>query len=266
MTDSADIIFNLAATVGVRLVLEHPIQALRNNVEGTRCVLAAVAGSRKRVVIASSSEVYGTGEQIPFCEDSNLTIGKTSTLRWGYACSKALDEFLALAYHHEFGLPVTVVRFFNTAGPRQRDGYGMVLPAFVHQALLGLPITVFGDGRQSRCFAHVTDVAEALLRLATTPKSAGQVVNVGTDDEVTINELAELVKERVRSYSEIVRVPYEKAYSRGFADIPRRVPSLVKLERLIGYRPHTPLEEIIDTLAEDMRGHIAQDKRVAACG
>jgi len=173
---------------------------------------------------------------------------------------------LALAYHDEFGLPVTVVRFFNTAGPRQKEGYGMVLPAFVHQALFGLPITVFGDGRQSRCFAHVKDVAESLVRLATAPKVSGQVVNIGNDRETTINDLAELVKDRVGSHSEIVRVPYDQAYGRGFADISRRVPSLVKLERLIGYRPRTSLEEIIDSLAEHMRGDIAQEKRIAACG
>jgi UDP-glucose 4-epimerase len=267
MVERADIVFNLAATVGVRLVLESPIHALNNNVEGTRCILEAAAAGHKRVVIASSSEVYGKSDQIPFCEDADLVLGKTSTIRWGYACSKALDEFLALAYYTELGLPATIVRLFNTAGPRQKGDYGMVLPAFVQQALRGAPITVFGDGLQSRCFTYVEDVAESIVRLVKTPESAGEVVNIGNDDEITIGELAEMVRDRVGSFSEIVRVPYEEAYGAGFEEIERRVPSLAKLERLIGYRPHTPLETIIDTLAEDIRTRIGQDKqRVAACG
>ncbi|MCX6623450.1 MAG: NAD-dependent epimerase/dehydratase family protein [Acidobacteria bacterium] len=266
MVERSDIVFHLAAKVGVRLVLERPIHTLHTNVEGTRRVLEAAAGSRKRIVIASSSEVYGKSDRIPYCEDADLVLGKTSTARWGYGCSKALDEFLALAYHQELGLPVTVVRLFNTAGPRQKGDYGMVLPAFVRQALLGSPITVFGDGTQSRCFTHVEDVAESLVRLVKTPKASGQVVNVGNDDEIRIADLAEMVRDRVGSFSEIVRIPYEKAYAEGFEEMVRRVPSLVKLERLISFRPRTPLERIIDTLAEDMRGRMVHAQHAAACG
>jgi len=266
MVECSDIVFSLAATVGVKLVLEGPIRALDNNVRGTRCVLEAAAAKRKRVLIASTSEVYGKSDRVPFCEDADLVIGKTSTLRWGYACSKALDEFLALAYYHEHELPVTVVRIFNTAGPRQREEYGMVLPAFVRQALAGSPITVFGNGLQSRCFTHVDDVAESLVRLVKTPEASGEVINVGNDSEIAIGELAAMVRDRVGSLSKIVRVPYEEAYDKGFEEIARRVPSLAKLERMIGYRPRTPLERIVDTLADDMRLRMGLAKCVAACG
>lgn len=266
MVEQSDIVFSLAATVGVKLVLEGPVRALDNNVRGTQCVLEAAARKGKRVLVASTSEVYGKSDRVPFCEDADLVIGKTSTLRWGYACSKALDEFLALAYFHEYELPVTVVRIFNTAGPRQREEYGMVLPAFVRQALVGAPITVFGDGLQSRCFTHVDDVAESLVRLVNTPEASGEVFNIGNDREITIGELASMVRDRTGSSSKIVRVPYKDAYEKGFEEIARRVPSLAKLERVIGYRPRTPLEHIIDTLAEDMRGRIGLDKCVAACG
>jgi UDP-glucose 4-epimerase len=266
MVERSDIVFSLAATVGVKLVLEGPIRALDNNVQGTKCVLEAAARKGTRVLVASTSEVYGKSDRVPFCEDADLVIGKTSTLRWGYACSKALDEFLAMAYHHEYGMPVTVVRIFNTAGPRQREEYGMVLPAFVRQALVGSPITVFGDGLQSRCFTHVDDVAESLVRLVKTPEASGEVVNVGNDREITIGELAAMVRDRTRSSSKIVRVPYQEAYEKGFEEITRRVPSVAKLERIIGYRPRTPLERIVDTLAEDMRLRIGLDKCVAACG
>ncbi|HUG53692.1 MAG TPA: GDP-mannose 4,6-dehydratase, partial [Vicinamibacteria bacterium] len=202
---------------------------------------------KKKVVVASTSEVYGKSEDVPFHEEADLVMGPTSKGRWSYACSKAIDEFLALAYHKEKHLPVVIVRLFNTVGPRQTGRYGMVIPNFVKQAILGHPITVYGDGEQRRCFTYVTDVVGALMRLAEHEGAVGQVFNIGNDTgEVTINALARRVKERTKSPSEIVRVPYDEAYESGFEDMPRRVPDLAKVRGLIGYEPRVHLDEILD--------------------
>lgn len=249
LVDVSDIVFHLAAAVGVRLVVDSPVRTIETNVHGTEIVLRAAAAKKKRTIIASTSEVYGKSTKIPFSEDDDLVMGSPTRGRWSYACSKALDEFLGLAYFNEKSLPLTVVRFFNTVGPRQTARYGMVLPTFVRQALLNCPVTVFGDGSQSRCFCNVHDVVEALIRIGQAPATIGEIVNIGTDCEISIRALAELVRSRLRSQSEIVLVPYETAYGLGFEDMTRRVPCLDKLERLIGYRPSTPLETTIDAVA-----------------
>jgi UDP-glucose 4-epimerase len=245
LVDQCDLVFHLAAAVGVRLIVESPVRTIETNVHGTEVVLAQAAKKKKKVVIASTSEVYGLSDQIPFREDGNLVLGATTKGRWSYACSKAIDEFLALAYWREKKLPTTIVRLFNTVGPRQTGRYGMVIPTFVRQALAGEPITVYGDGTQSRCFTHVADVVGALLKLADAPGAVGQVFNIGSNEEVTIGELAELVKVQTASSSEIVLVPYSEAYEAGFEDMPRRVPDLTKIGALIGYRPSRTLEQIL---------------------
>lgn len=257
MVDRCDVTVHLAAAVGVRLIVEQPVHTIHNNVAGTEVVLNAAARKRKLVVVASTSEVYGKRNHVPFREDDDLMLGPTIHSRWAYACSKALDEWLALAFMREKGVPVIVTRFFNTVGPRQTGRYGMVLPAFATQALAGEPITVYGTGDQARCFGHVYDVVEALLRLIQTPAAVGQVVNIGNDEEVTIMELAERVKAAANSRSPIVRIPYEEAYAEGFEDMLRRVPDVSKLERLIDFRPRTPLDEIIADVLEDKRAALA---------
>jgi len=253
LVDCGDLVFHLAAAVGVKLIVESPVRTIETNVHGTEVVLRAAARKRKRVVIASTSEVYGKSTDFPFREDSDLVLGSTIKGRWSYACSKALDEFLGLAYWREFRVPVNVVRFFNTVGPRQTGQYGMVLPTFVRQALADEPITVFGSGQQSRCFGYVGDAVEALVRLARKPEIAGQVLNVGNDREISILELARLVKEKLGSNSEIRFVPYEEAYAPGFEDMNRRIPSLEKLENLLSFRPTTPVEAVIDMIAADFK-------------
>lgn len=259
LVDCCDVVFHLAAAVGVRLIVESPVHTIETNVHGTEVVLRAAAKKRKRVVIASTSEVYGKSVNVPFSEGDDLVMGPTNRGRWSYACSKALDEFLGLAYHHEKHVPVTVIRMFNTVGPRQTGRYGMVLPNFVRQALSSEPITVYGDGTQSRCFGYVLDAVEAIIRIAKSDGAVGEVVNVGNDREISIGGLANLVRSRLDSESEIVRIPYEKAYGPGFEDMSRRVPSLVKLERLIGFRPATPLETVIDAVAGEMRNRVSMD-------
>ena len=224
---------------------------------GTETVLNAAARKRKLVLVASTSEVYGKRNHVPFRENDDLMLGPTIHSRWAYACSKALDEWLALAYMHEKGVPVIVTRFFNTVGPRQTARYGMVLPAFAAQALAGEPITVYGTGEQSRCFGHVNDVVEAVVRLMTTPAAVGQVLNIGNDEEVTINQLAERVRAAAGSRSPIVHIPYDQAYAEGFEDMLRRVPDVSKLERIIGFRPTTSLNEIIADVLEDKRAALA---------
>ncbi len=252
LVDSCDLVFHLSAAVGVRLIVESPVRTIETNVHGTEVVLRAAAKKRKRVVITSTSEVYGKSAKMPFCEEDDLVMGSTSIGRWSYACSKALDEFLGLAYFNEKNVPVTIVRLFNTVGPRQTARYGMVLPSFVRQALLNEPITVFGDGRQRRCFGYVLDVVEALVRIAKSDRVAGEIINIGNDQEISIGGLAALVRKQIGSASEIVSMSYEEAYGPGFEDMLRRVPSLTKLERLIGFRPRTPLGAIIDAVATDM--------------
>ena len=254
--DRCDATVHLAAAVGVRLIVERPVHTIETNIRATEVVLAAAAKKQKPVLLASTSEVYGKSAKIPFAEEDDLQLGPTTHSRWAYACSKALDEWLGLAYYREKKVPVTVVRFFNTVGPRQTGRYGMVLPNFAAQALAGEPITVYGDGSQSRCFGHVQDAVEALLRLLDTPASVGGVFNVGSDEEVTILRLAEMVREAAGSRSEIRLVPYAEAYAEGFEDMQRRVPDLAKLERTIGFRPRTPLATIITDVVADQRARL----------
>ncbi len=250
LVDRADIIFHLAAAVGVRLIVESPVNTIETNVHGTETVLKLANKKKKKVIVASTSEVYGKSTQLPFEEGSDLVMGPTSKGRWSYACSKAIDEFLALAYFKEKKLPVVVVRLFNTVGPRQTGQYGMVIPNFVKQALAGRDITVFGDGSQSRCFTDVTDVVRALIDLAEHPGAVGEVFNVGSQQEITIVELAHKVKELTRSGSEIVFVPYAKAYEEGFEDMQRRVPDIGKIRSLIGYQPTLTLEKTLERVIE----------------
>lgn len=253
LVDRADVVFHLAAAVGVKLIVQDPVHTLETNVHGTEVVLRHAAKKQKLVFIASTSEVYGKSTDVPFREEADLVMGATSRHRWAYACSKAMDEFLALAYWKQKKLPVVIVRFFNTVGPRQTSRYGMVLPTFVRQALAGEPITVFGDGRQSRSFTYVGDVVGALLKLMVEPRAIGRVFNVGNPQEVTINDLAARVKRMTESNSPIVLVPYDKAYDAGFEDMPRRVPDLTRIRELIGYEPKVALDEIIERVIIDAR-------------
>ena len=263
LVDRCDITVHLAAAVGVRLIVERPVHTIETNTKGTEVVLAAAAKKRKLVVVASTSEVYGKSTNIPFREDQDLQLGPTTHSRWAYACSKALDEWLALAYLREKQLPVIVVRFFNTVGPRQTGAYGMVLPAFAAQALQHQPITVYGSGTQSRCFGHVNDAVEALLRLIAAPAAIGDVFNIGATQEVTMTALAELVRSTADSRSEIVRVPYAEAYATGFEDMQRRVPDVTKLFNLTGFRPSIPLDQIVADVVADQRQRLARDRRPA---
>ena len=248
LVDQCDVVFHLAAAVGVRLIVESPVRTIETNVHGTEVVLAKANKKKKKVLLASTSEVYGLSDQVPFREDGNLVLGPTSKGRWSYACSKAIDEFLALAYWRERKLPTVIARLFNTVGPRQTGQYGMVVPTFVKQALTGRPITIFGDGGQSRCFTDVTDVAQALLKLMDHPQAVGEVFNIGSSEEVTIRALAERVRALTGSQSEIVYVPYEQAYGEGFEDMPRRVPDISKISALIGYRPTRSLDQILESV------------------
>ena len=253
LVDAADVVFHLAAAVGVRLVVERPVSTIETNVQGTENVLACANKKRKKVLLASTSEVYGRSVRDRFNEDDDLLIGPPTTGRWRYACSKLLDEFLALAYHKEKGLPVVIVRLFNTVGPRQTGEYGMVVPSFVRQALAGKPIQVYGDGEQSRCFCHVRDVVGALIKLAEHPDAVGQVFNVGNDKEITIRQLAEQVRKVVGSKSGIVLVPYDDAYEEGFEDMRRRAPDISKVRRFIGFEPKLGLTAIIEDVAAYQR-------------
>jgi UDP-glucose 4-epimerase len=248
LAGESDGIVHLAAAVGVRLVVEQPIHTMSTNIGATETVLKAAAAANKPLLYASTSEVYGKGTKLPFIENADLVLGPTSIARWGYAASKATGEWMAMAYAAELGLDVTVARLFNTVGPRQRGRYGMVLPNFVRAALAGEPLRVFGDGQQTRCFAHVKDVTRALGGLLDEPAARGSVFNVGNDDEVSILELAHRVCEVAGSDSPIELVPYIEAYGHGFEDMRRRVPSLAALEAALGYRPHTGLDEIITDL------------------
>jgi UDP-glucose 4-epimerase len=245
LIDSADVVFHLAAAVGVKLIVEAPVRTIETNVHGTEVVLKHAAKKSKLVVIFSTSEVYGKSSAVPFREDADLVTGPTSRHRWAYACSKALDEFLALAYFKEKKLPVIVARLFNTVGPRQTGRYGMVIPNFVRQALTGVPITVYGDGMQRRAFGYVGDVVEALIRLIQEPRAIGEVVNIGNTDEISILDLAKRVKTLTDSKSEIIHIPYDEAYEAGFEDMPQRVPDLTKIRRLIGYNPTVGLDDIL---------------------
>jgi len=253
LVDEADTIFHLAAAVGVRLVVESPVHTIETNVHGTELVLGLANKKKKRVLLASTSEVYGKSNRERFTEGDDLLLGPSHKGRWSYACSKALDEFLAMAYWQEKKLPVTIVRLFNTVGPRQTGRYGMVIPRFVGQALAGEPISVFGDGEQSRCFAHVRDVVGALVELILKPESIGQVYNIGSDHEITVNALARRVLEMTNSRSEIVHVPYDEAYAEGFEDMRRRVPDISKIARLVGYAPQHDIQRILHDVIDYMR-------------
>jgi len=253
MIDACDVVFHLAAAVGVKLIVEQPVHTIETNVHGTEVVLKHANKKKKLVCLASTSEVYGKSADVPFRETADLVLGATAKHRWAYACSKLLDEFLALAYWKEKKLPVVIVRLFNTVGPRQTGQYGMVLPTFVRQALAAHPITVFGDGTQSRSFTHVGDVVWALIRLVQEPRAVGEVFNVGNTGEVTIRELAERVKVMAGSDSPIQIVPYDQAYEAGFEDMPRRVPDISKIRHLIGYEPQVDLPDIIRGVVEHLR-------------
>lgn len=256
LVDRADATVHLAAAVGVRLIVERPVHTIETNIRATEVVLEAAAKKSKRVLLASTSEVYGKSTKVPFHEDDDLSLGATVRSRWAYACSKAMDEWLAMAYFSEKEVPVVVARLFNTVGPRQIGRYGMVLPNFARQAIQGRPLTVFGDGQQSRCFAHVADVVRALALLLDSDQATGRVFNVGTDREISIHGLAELVKERARSTSEIIFVPYEKAYAEGFEDMPRRVPDVARLRETVGFAPETDLETIVDDVLADQAARL----------
>ena len=253
LIDRTDVVFHFAAAVGVKLIVEQPVHTIETNVHGTEVVLKHANKKKKLVVIASTSEVYGKSEDVPFREDSDLVLGPTPKHRWAYACSKAIDEFLALAYWKERKLPVIIVRFFNTVGPRQSGQYGMVIPNFVRQALAGEPITVFGDGTQQRAFTHVSDVVGALLKLVAEPKAIGQVINVGNMQEVTMQRLAERIRELSGSNSIIKLIPYDEAYESGFEDMPRRVPDLTRVKSLIEYEPKHDLDEILTQVIDYFR-------------
>jgi UDP-glucose 4-epimerase len=253
LVDQCDIIYHLAAAVGVRLIVESPVRTIETNVRGTELVLNMAAKKRKRVLMASTSEVYGKRDRVPFREDDDLVMGATSKARWSYACSKAIDEFLALAYWKEKRVPTVIARLFNTVGPRQTGRYGMVIPTFVRQALSGQDITVFGDGSQSRCFTHVSDVVGALIGLAEHPHSIGEVYNIGSNQEVTMLELAQRVKHLTGSDSRIVLIPYDQAYEEGFEDMMRRVPDIAKIWNLIGYAPKFTLDEILISVIDHRR-------------
>jgi len=249
LVDDADMIGHLAAAVGVKLIVESPVRTIETNVNGTQLILEAACKKKKLVLTASTSEVYGKNTNVPFREDADLVLGPTTKGRWSYAASKALDEFLALSYWKEKKLPVIVVRLFNTVGPRQTGRYGMVFPNFVKSALENSAITVYGSGKQSRCFCDVRDSVEGLIRLMDSRRAIGEVVNVGNTEEITIEDLAHRVKERTCSSSPIEYIPYDQAYEPGFEDMMRRVPSVEKLYALTGFRPHTSLNEIIDRVA-----------------
>lgn len=261
LVDEADMVFHMAAAVGVKLIMDEPSRSILTNITGTENVLKAAIPGKTPTFIASTSEVYGKTTKFPFCEDDDMTIGATKNLRWSYASAKQLDEFLALAYAREVDLPVVVLRFFNTTGPRQTGRYGMVLPNFVVNALTGKPLKVHGTGEQSRCFGHVFDVVEALLRLMDTPEAFGEVYNIGTDQEVSIMELAQKVVSATESTSEIELVPYSDVYPEGFEDMERRLPSVDKLHAAIDFRPMRTLDEIIADIVTEKRAALDLEAR-----
>jgi len=261
LIDDCDAVFHLAASVGVRLIVESPVRTIETNVKGTEGVLEFANKKRKKVLVASTSEVYGKSAKIPFTEDDDLVMGPTSKGRWSYACSKAIDEFLALAYWKEKGLPVVIVRLFNTVGPRQTGRYGMVLPSFVRAALSGEPLRVFGDGTQSRCFCHVSDTAGALARLIEHPDAVGQIFNIGSNEEISIADLAHLVKSMTGSEAPIRYIPYEEAYEEGFEDMHRRVPDITKINDLIRFRTTYNTRQIVQSVIRSF-GAPANSRRV----
>lgn len=257
LVSECDLIFHLAAAVGVQRIIQEPIETIETNIGGTEVVLKTARRYRKKVLIASTSEVYGKGVRIPFTEDDDSLLGATTRSRWSYAASKAIDEFLALAYHREVNLPVVVFRLFNTVGPRQSGQYGMVLPRFARWALQNQPIQVYGDGAQSRCFCNVHNVIEAIIALSESAEAVGQVVNIGSNEEISILQLAERVRDLSGSTSEIRCIPYEEAYEAGFEDFRRRIPSLEKVERLTGWKPTTSLDDTIRQILDYQRKELS---------
>jgi UDP-glucose 4-epimerase len=254
LVDDCDAVFHLAASVGVRLIVESPVRTIETNVRGTEGVLEFACKKKKKVLVASTSEVYGKATKVPFSEDDDLVMGPTRKGRWSYACSKAIDEFLALAYWKEKKLPVVIARLFNTVGPRQTGRYGMVLPNFVRAALSGQPLRVFGDGTQSRCFCHVSDTVQALLGLIENPKAVGEVFNIGSEEEITINELAVLVKTLTHSDSPIEYVPYDEAYEEGFEDMPRRVPDISKIKTMLNFQTTKDTRQVVQNVIDYFQG------------
>lgn len=255
LASEADVIIHLAAAVGVQLIVQNPVHTIETNIMGTEKILQAANRYGCKVLIASTSEVYGNGVSVPMREDDERLMGPTTRSRWAYAASKAVDEFLALAYHQQYGLPVVIMRFFNTVGPRQTGRYGMVVPRFVRQALAGEPITVYGDGNQSRCFADVADVVQAIIALAQHPAAVGEVFNIGNTEEVTIRALAERILYLTGSDSEIHYISYEEAYAPGFEDMKRRVPSIEKIAALVGYKPRHNLDDILHRVINYEKHH-----------
>jgi len=247
---NCDRVIHLAAAVGVQLIVERSVRTINTNISGTEIVLSLASSMKRPLVIASTSEIYGKSENLPFHEDDDIVMGSTSRSRWAYACSKAIAEFLAMGYYREEGLLVVIVRLFNTVGPRQTGRYGMVVPRFVQQALENKPITVYGDGMQTRCFVYVGDVVKAIVRLSIEPRAFGQVYNIGSDTEMSIRDLAELVVRVTRSKSRVEFFPYEQVYGKGFEDMRRRVPNLEKIQALIGYRPSLTPAQIIKLVAD----------------
>lgn len=262
LVDLVDIVFHLAAAVGVKRIVDYPVQTIETNVRGTEIVLEMAAKKRRRLLIASTSEVYGKSNKLPFCETDDLVLGSTYNHRWAYACSKAIDEFLALAYFREHKLPVTILRLFNTVGPRQTGQYGMVVPTFVRQALLQEPITVFGDGTQSRCFGHVSDVIDGILAVAANDRTAGEIFNLGNSEEISMTDLARRVIDMTESSSQISYVPYTEAYGPGFEDMQRRIPDISKAEKWLNYRPKFGLGDILRDVVAFERHQIGRKKAV----
>lgn len=252
LTERCDVVFHLAAAVGVDLIIADSVRTIETNIRGSEIVLEIANRFNKKVLLASSSDIYGKSEAVPFREEDDSVFGATTYSRWSYSCSKMIDEFLAFAYYQEYGLPVVIVRPFNTIGPRQTGKYGMVVPRFIRAALRGEPIRVFGTGRQTRSFAYVKDVVDALIKLVDEPRAEGNAFNLGSDQEITIAELAKTVKRLTKSTSKIVFVPYEEAYGQKIDDIQRRVPDLAKIKRFIGYEPETSLEEALTMTIESI--------------
>ncbi|MFH1085265.1 MAG: GDP-mannose 4,6-dehydratase [Chloroflexota bacterium] len=259
LVSECDIIYHLAAAVGVELIVREPVRVIETNIKGCEAIMRIGARYRKQVMLASSSEIYGKSEAVPFREDADRVMGPTTRSRWSYACSKAMDEFLALAYAKQYGLPVVIMRFFNTVGPRQTGRYGMVVPRFARQALLNQPLTVYGDGQQSRCFTYVGDVVRAIVGLADAPQAVGEVFNIGGTEEVTIERLARRTIALAESTSQVVYVPYDQAYERGFEDMRRRVPDIAKITSLLGWRPAVGLDEILTRVLADVRQRLGQE-------
>lgn len=253
LIERCDVVYHLAAAVGVQLIVDEPVHTIETNIHGTEVVLHVANKFRRKVLLASTSEVYGKSEKVPFREDDDTVLGSTRFSRWAYACSKAIDEFLGLAYYQQFGLPVVVCRFFNTVGPRQTGRYGMVIPRFVERALRGEPIEIYGDGKQSRCFGFVGDVVSAIVKLMDTDGAAGRVYNIGATEEISIEGLADKVISMTDSKSEKRFLTYEEAYGRPFDDMMRRVPCLDRIKETIGYKPTTPLERILELVIDERR-------------